>query len=333
MEAMKVVFSDGNVDLCVPAIVDVPADTVLRKGLYPFSNSITQRICSIGIFKINDKIIEGFPVSSSARELFDFWIKYSVNGKAPSQLYHYLHDDDLLDSYPIPKSIVDCERIVVKDETYLFLHAGIGVVYSWEEKNGTLQPVMCGMVNIDEEKIYFYYSGYTKENAILRTTDKVEKIPRGIMESLKKRYGYCGIQKGDDCSNFETRRRRYGLHIIREKYASMRQGGDLVDVNPYPPYQIVHAIKLLPPEDVNEARNPVVPPNFTENYLVRTFLYTADPIPFSVLSADELRGIAKYVHSTFYFYGTQTENPLGEYTEIWENSCGYLLFCKPAWPF
>jgi hypothetical protein len=321
MKCLKVIYKHKSIFIGKPEEFSIEAKEVLKNGLMPleFSEEF------IGTFKISGKIIKGIPLGETSEEVLNFEKRYEIKTE---NVRHYRRKKRKKMRYS-KYFDVSYEKflkyngfsfysfngdmyIIKKDAEFINL-------FKWIEEKGKITPKVCGFFKKRySEKFYFYYSGSSEDgkSKLLKIEKDFENIPSSLLKIINKEYGYVGIE-----------------HFNRG-YDEKKE--ELIDFLPFPPYEIIGAVKLLPPKEVLLAKKEKPPEKiFNDIYILKTFLFSEKPVPVIELNKGQLKGFIECVQMDIFdpkIISEEDEIEV-EYNKYWNLSNGYVLLCKPKWPF
>jgi len=325
----KIIYEKNGAYIARNDMAEVIPEFILRDSLCPFVvNSDDTRK-----FEIDGKVVEGLLIANNER-IYESFAKT-----------HQVKDDPIAEkrssrtsgskivrrrrppwaSRGIDRFTMEGSNFkIVHDQTtgekYLFMQDEI-VIFSWKEENGSIFPIFAA--SADHQ---YYYYGATGESGktVVRTARRVKDIPRSFMARLtsKSRFQVFGT-----CIY-------YGYYHPRgtRKERIDIPGIGYADFLPFPPYEILGALRLIPPKTVEKAKPAELPGLPDRPCFLKTFLLAPSGVPIIKAQAGTLRSLAACTQKNLYMPGVKTEDPSHEYENLYHNSAGYLLLCRPKWP-
>jgi hypothetical protein len=312
MKALKVIHEAkgkySGVYIGQPCEIAMPAKTVLGYSLGPLTGSIKR-------YRVGANIIEGCAVAEDPEKLQEFEAKYQIDSvesdlgtRGTSWRRHHkgMVTITLRPSFETLKLFAHRAG----GNTYLFRgDVEMFLIYKWFDEGGAITATLCGRY----EDRFFYYSGGGPQSKTLKFCARVPDILQSRFDTT---YGY------------------WEFHGYDSDFPTVREGmiGTLVDPLPFPPYEVVGALTLLPPEKVVNVPRGTLPETFRDIYLLRSLLVLEYPVPVMTLSPQQLRAFADHVNGDIFDPNTVVEYPKSEYEALWESCDRYVLVCKPIWP-
>jgi len=310
MRALKLLYKEKNVFIGEQSEVPVPVEMVLKYGLGPLEFPEED----IKTYKIKGKIIEGVVIGEVPEDVEKFEKKYLMEDyslynkkKYPGSprlllrvLYSTYRDKISLFFYKYEK-----HTYIMRQDVENF------IIWKWFEEKEKVVPKICGK----NGEYCFYYAGYstTFDTKILKF-DKT--IPQSLITSFTTNYGY------------------YELINSRFHSSDKRPAGAFyIDPLPFPPYIVIGAVKLLPPERVMNKKEKKLPKIFEDIFLLKTLLLVDEPVPVIKLSEEQLREFANHLNDNIFDPHSIAEFPEEVYSTLWTLSNEYVLLCHPKWPF
>lgn len=183
------------------------------------------------------------------------------------------------------------------------------VLCGWVREDKIISSVMAGWGFAERRRFrrsewsgdYFYLHSIdnTSGRANFRKVPAVSEIPENIIRWLSKGFVF---------------------------YPSM---SGLIDVVPFPPYDIRFAVKLYPLSIIKKVKQEKPPSLFDTPCIIKTFLPVSQ-VPLIDISPGELKSVLNNIVDNV--YDPEFPNPhwATDYKFILEHSTGYLLFVKPG---
>lgn len=307
MRALKIVYKEGErIFLGKPVEIMVPAKDALK---YRMASFHFEEKYTTGEFRIKGKVIKGILIGFDEYEMERFERRYT-SGKTGIRGWR-----EKRNFYSYKEVVRERDEIVIysrKKEEYLFRKAEKLFLFGWNKEDSGIIPVICGVVpfHSTEKNSYIYYSGGNEKIAYMEQVGSIDKIPSAIFRSLK----------------------RYKEIPFFDFHRSRRFMENLYEILPFPPYEVIAAVKLLPPERVKRAKEEKLPESLQDIFILKAFLMTFNPLPVMELSAGKLKTLSSYLHGDVLDPDVSTESPDDEYRTLFDSCAEYLLLCKPKWP-
>ncbi|MCS7212815.1 MAG: hypothetical protein NZ927_01110 [Candidatus Calescibacterium sp.] len=315
MKLLKIVYADKigeqEILLASPVNINVPISKAIELGICSFDDLEK----NLENFRIGEKLIKGILICRSEEVINEFIREHLVNKddrihrfRSPFVEFHI--DPYYVNFVKIGKNVYACPRT----ELIIF--------YGWDIKGSNVQPVLCGRINKshynESSHVIFYYSGYNQKSEMvyIRLAKSPKELPNYIINALKL-YGVSAYSSGS--YSFAT----------RNKYISQIS---FVHFLPFPPYEALYAVRAFSPKVVEDSEELDLPDFLNDVFVVKTFLFTSEPINILELRPGQLKRFASFLHGEVFDPSVRTENPQNEYISLFKNSCGYFLICKPKWP-
>jgi len=312
MKALKVVYETKGVYIGKPVDIRVPVDMVLEYGLGPLA--APRRLKR---YRIKDKVIEGIAIGENPERVEEFESKHEIIrggvSKRPGRSYFVIGRTK-------PVTISLSPQVSPDSGLFLFTHrgnsyllrrnVGLFVVFKWFESNSRITARLCGK----DGDWFFYYLGGSKCTRTLKFT---KSVPKELVADFGVDYGYYQFTDRD----YEFRESEPG------------PTWSFVDPLPFPPYEVVGALRLFPPEKVVGEKDGTLPKEFQEVFVLRAVLVLDEPVPVISLSPKELLAFANHITGDIFDPSTLAEYPENEYKELWQWCNHFVLLSKPRWPF
>lgn len=334
MKAIKVVkdlFKTKNVAIGIPVEIYIPPRIVLERGFAPID--LPEEI-ELGRFKVKGKVLEGIVVGDVEDDVDEFVRYHGVPETEPDLREMFVKRSGRRRKFPrrplsvsgydvhrhsyVPEEHKLLLQYSVKGETYLLKEASNPIfIFKWIEEKGKISPIICGRIPQKngfrrKECLYLYYSGYKKgKSFFMNFVEDYERLPEKIRNNLNGEYGYG-----------ESGRYRLGREIIVEPF---------IDPLPFPPYEVVGALRLQKPEEVEKASEKKISKVLEDIFILKTFLLVEEPINVMEVSAGELKVFAKGIQGDIFDPKVTAEDFMEEYRRLWSSSSGFVLLCKPKW--
>jgi len=292
-----------------PVDVWVPARLVLRHGLtpMPFRPNHIRRFC------IDGKTFEGVVIGTDSANVRDFYLRYLADKKRSS----LLGEDEPWDPDEANLSSVDILFFYRQGgDTYIFRSDALELyLWEWVENGNKVKQKFVGL----KDGTYYYLSAIAGDgNAVEVMFSK--RIPDFLVDSFGRDYGYWYSSRGIHEFKFK---------IWSEAYEVTTK---FVDPFPFPPYEVVAALELLPPDDVFYATTQELPESFNQVFVLKSLLVVGGDIPVVRLGAGQLRTFASHVSVNIFDPMMVSNHPEMEYSRLWEICSRFVLLCKPKWP-
>jgi hypothetical protein len=312
MKALRVIYEVkgkySGVYIGQPCEIAVPGEIVLGYSLGPLTGSIKR-------YQVGANIIEGCAVAEDSEKLQEFEEKYQIDlvesdlgrrGTSWRRHHKGMVTITLGPSFENPKLFAHRAG----GNTYLFRgDVEMFLIYKWFEERGAITATLCGRY----QDRFFYYSGGGRQSKTLKFC---ARVPDTLQSRFGTNYGY------------------WEFHGYDSDFPAIREGrtSTWVDPLPFPPYEVVGALTLLPPEKVVNMPPGTLPETFRDIYLLRSLLVLEDPVPVMTLSPQQLRALADHVNGDIFDPNTVAGYPKSEYEALWKSCDRYVLVCKPKWP-
>jgi len=325
----KIVFEKDGCYLCQKERMRYDPKILIKDGLFPYPFRPTD----VARFRIENQSVDGFLLAKNEQSYYAFMGNYSqacikdddstrVSPGSGLGNLHKLKLQPKNDPHILAESVET--KILEDNQTgskLLFLRDSM-VGFTWKETEGNIIPRLLG--NYRPHSLYFFYGAYSDEShkMVLRSTDKVEEIPESILEDF-----------GEDAdvqlfgSNEEWGSRRW--HVKKDAESLDECYADFL---PFPPFEVVTAIKLLEPETVARSKPVEVPSYLKHPFFLKTCLIPPEPVPIQQASYSELKAFSQCIQKNLYYPNIKTEDPHQEYRNLFKNSAGYVLLCRPKFP-
>ena len=326
----KVVFEKKGAYILQNSEAALDPKILLRKGLCPVpvdSNYIDS-------FDIDGNVIRGYLMAKNEETYIAFKKKYQVDeesecsGPRLKKLRRYgriaarrnrfngpqYADEEILE--PGHRELItDSET----GEKRLFERDSV-VVFGWQEDGRSITPVFVAKNDAGDIPFYYYGSSGEGGKAVLRNVPELEMVPGGFLERMTAE---------SSCAVLGSASR--SLRDRGDKETTSKCDG-FTDFLPYPPYEILGAFKLLPPDIVRHACPETLPPVLGKHCFLKTFLIPPSGVPVIDASAGVLRSLSTCTQKNLFIPGVKTEDPDLEYRNLYTASAGYVLLCLPKWP-
>jgi hypothetical protein len=307
MRALKLLYKEKNVFIGEQSEVPVPVEVVLKYRLGPLEFPEED----VKTYKVKGKTIEGIAIGEVPADVEEFERKHLIEDYSSYNKKKYPGSHRWLsrEFYSSPRGEKNLFLYKYGKHTYIMRqNVENFIIWKWLEEKGKVLPKICGR----NKEYCFYYAGYSKTlEATILKFDK--NIPQPLLSSFDTNYGYCEYE-----------------HSYR---STIKTEAFYIDPLPFPPYSVIGAVKLLPPEKVMNKKEKKLPEIFDEIYLLKTLLLVDEPVPVIKISEEQLREFANHLNENIFDPNSIAEFPEEVYSNLWTISNEYVLLCKPKWPF
>lgn len=302
---------------------------LIKEGLFPYPFKPTE----MAKFKIGNQAIDGFLLAKNEQSYYTFMGNYSQACIKDADSTRISPGTDLGNLYKLklkpkndPHILGESVEIQVLEDgqtgsKLLFLRDSIAG-FTWKEMGGTIIPRLLG--NYRYNSLYFFYGAYSTDSdkMILRSTDNADEIPDSILEDFNED---ADVQLFGSCEEWGSKR----WHVKKDTESLDECYADFL---PFPPFEVVAAIRLLEPGIVAKAKPAEVPCYLKHPFFLKTCLIPPEPVPVKEASYSELKAFSQCIQKNLYYPNIKTEDPNQEYWNLFKNSAGYVLLCKPKFP-
>ncbi|MCX7830740.1 MAG: hypothetical protein N2445_06750 [Acidobacteria bacterium] len=321
----KIIYENDGCYLCKMEKNIIDPKELLKESLFPPQISSYELLK----FSIDGKIIEGCLFAKSLEKYIRFKLDYALKARE--------EDDD--DSIESNKNFVlrtirfrnerrkyifenDFEYVIKTDERsgskYIFLNDAIAIL-CWKEEGEFISPLLIG--KFEDDPYYHFFSSISGDEGkmAVRRVNGFENIPDSLLSQFSENKDF----------------KILGFDENWNEISSNAKGNSedcFDDFVPYPPYEVVCALKLLPPEEISKEKKEELPPLLTSPAVLKTFLIPTNKIPVVKVSAGALRSFSSHILNNLYLPAVETEDPDFEYTTLYNNSMGYAVLARPQFP-
>jgi len=325
----RVVFESDGCYLCQKDKAKYDPKVLLRNSLfpYPFDDKETMK------FRINGKVVDGFLLAKDEQCYYSFLGKYSLDCQKDSDSVKLKPHLDVATIYKFKLKNKKDPHIMGENIGYeilldeedgsklIFMKDSI-VAFAWKEDAGTIAPRFLG--KCCDNPLFFFYGSLNgdKSRVVLRSTEALEDVPPSLLADFTE---------DDDVLLFGSNE-EWGSHRWLIKKDSEVIDDCYADFMPFPPFDVIGAIKLLPPEVVAKSTLSELPNEMKHPFFLKTCLIPSASVPILNVGRNELKSFSLHIQRNLYYPNIKTEDPQHEYRNLYKNSAGYVLLCQPKFP-